>query len=200
MGIIQTFGKLSPRHVQVFSKNEYFKGLKLPEVKPEKVRPLEHRFRHFKAPVIRFMKFCLDCEPGERATCTDALAHQYFDDFRDTYEPEWRSLLARNSPPATRRRKRKNNENSKKTRHLPTLAGAHKPPAQPHGHVQHQLNIEALAHTMSQASIKGSQTNLGQEKPPVKLNPLNKDYVSKKTSELLPKLGGTGNSGLPPIG
>jgi len=73
---------------------------------------------------------------------------------------------------------------------------------------------------MSQASIKGpetsehraelafdkhhlqqrSQTNLGQEKPPVKLNPLNKDYVSKKTSELLPKLGGTGNSGLPPIG
>eukprot|EP01147_Barroeca_monosierra_P009263 gene9263-10372_t len=39
--IIQTFGKLSPRHVQVFSKNEYFKGLKLPEVNTDKIRPLE---------------------------------------------------------------------------------------------------------------------------------------------------------------
>eukprot|EP00043_Microstomoeca_roanoka_P014475 m.143551 g.143551 ORF g.143551 m.143551 type:complete len:425 (-) comp16020_c1_seq3:326-1600(-) len=211
--IIQTFGKLSPRHVQVFAKNEYFKGLKLPEVLPDKIRPLEHRFRQFKAPVIRFMKFCLDCEPADRATCTEALAHQYFDDFRDWFEPEWRALLARQSPPPTRRRKRANGDTNKKTRHLPTLAGAHKPQSQP----AHALNIESLAHTLSQASIKmgdsieggydkhlqqKSQTNLlGVEKPPVKLNPLNKDYVSKKTSELLPKL--TGNSqhpGFPPIG
>ena len=32
-------GKLSSRHVQVFNSNDYFKGLKMPEVAPAKVWP-----------------------------------------------------------------------------------------------------------------------------------------------------------------
>eukprot|EP00056_Hartaetosiga_gracilis_P017401 m.7169 g.7169 ORF g.7169 m.7169 type:complete len:442 (-) comp5671_c0_seq1:840-2165(-) len=145
--IVQSFGKLSSRHVQVFSKNEYFKGLKLPEVHPEKVRPLENRFRHFKAPVIRFMKACLDVEPASRLSCPEALAHQYFDEFRDWFEPERRAMIANSSPPTTRRRKRKEKKSS---RHLPKLADAK-------GGTLTSLNIDALQHSLSQASIVKGQ-------------------------------------------
>ncbi|EDQ92174.1 uncharacterized protein MONBRDRAFT_14620 [Monosiga brevicollis MX1] len=80
--IIQTFGKLCPRHEQVFSSNDYFKGLKLPEASPSKMLPLASRFRAYSSPAVKFLQKTMAPSPTERCTCTEALNHEYFDDFR----------------------------------------------------------------------------------------------------------------------
>ncbi|KAM5235582.1 cyclin-dependent kinase-like 1 isoform 4-T4 [Ctenodactylus gundi] len=59
--IRKTLGDLIPRHQQVFSTNQYFSGVKIPD--PEEMG-------------------CLHMDPAERPTCEQLLQHPYFDSIR----------------------------------------------------------------------------------------------------------------------
>ncbi|KAM8948442.1 cyclin-dependent kinase-like 1 isoform 2-T2 [Lycaon pictus] len=61
--IRKTLGDLIPRHQQVFSMNQYFSGVKIPD--PEDMG-------------------CLHMNPAERLTCEQLLQHPYFDSMRET--------------------------------------------------------------------------------------------------------------------
>ncbi|EPY74419.1 cyclin-dependent kinase-like protein [Camelus ferus] len=61
--IRKTLGDLIPRHQQVFSTNQYFSGVKIPD--PEDMG-------------------CLHMNPAERLTCEQLLQHPYFDSIRET--------------------------------------------------------------------------------------------------------------------
>ncbi|MEJ1269375.1 cyclin-dependent kinase-like 1 (CDC2-related kinase) [Cricetulus griseus] len=60
--IRKTLGDLIPRHQQVFSMNQYFSGVKIPD--PEDMG-------------------CLHMDPAERLTCEQLLQHPYFDSIRE---------------------------------------------------------------------------------------------------------------------
>eukprot|EP00049_Salpingoeca_infusionum_P019357 m.361513 g.361513 ORF g.361513 m.361513 type:complete len:402 (-) comp19653_c0_seq1:421-1626(-) len=187
--ILKTFGKLSPRHIQVFGSNDFFKGCKMPEVHPEQIITLDTRYRQYKAPVIRFLKECLYPEPADRLTCTRALAHVYFDSFRDRYEPEWKELMARGmSPPPTRKKKRA--KDRRQGRHLPALAGAKKPPSQ-------GAPSFGLDHGFSTMTL--SSTNITEQHGTPAM-PHKKLLHPKDAAEhALPKLPGGPNGSLPPL-
>lgn len=138
--IVQTLGPLIPRHVHIFSNNSYFRDLKIPEVQPENMVPLESRFKGYDAVTVPFMKACLMMEPDARLTCTQLLQHAYFDGFRDWFEPEleemFRSSKDPHKKPIKKVRSRANtevpppkSEVPKRGGQLPTLIGTK-------GHVQ----------------------------------------------------------------
>ncbi|KAJ7345319.1 hypothetical protein JRQ81_001269 [Phrynocephalus forsythii] len=60
--IRRTLGDLIPRHQQVFSTNQFFSGVRIPD--PESMG-------------------CLHMDPAERLTCEQLLQHPYFDGVRD---------------------------------------------------------------------------------------------------------------------
>ncbi|XP_069320854.1 cyclin-dependent kinase-like 1 isoform X3 [Eulemur rufifrons] len=60
--IRKTLGDFIPRHQQVFSTNQYFSGVKIPD--PEDMG-------------------CLHMDPAERLTCEQLLQHPYFDSIRE---------------------------------------------------------------------------------------------------------------------
>ncbi|KAM9147467.1 cyclin-dependent kinase-like 1 isoform 2-T2 [Pangshura tecta] len=60
--IRRTLGDLIPRHQQVFSTNQFFSGVQIPD--PEN-------------------KGCLHMDPAERLTCEQLLQHPYFDSMRE---------------------------------------------------------------------------------------------------------------------
>ncbi|KAH0620213.1 hypothetical protein JD844_020260 [Phrynosoma platyrhinos] len=60
--IRKTLGDLIPRHQQVFSTNQFFSGVRIPD--PESMG-------------------CLHMDPAERLTCEQLLQHSYFDSIRE---------------------------------------------------------------------------------------------------------------------
>eukprot|EP00051_Salpingoeca_urceolata_P008914 m.109910 g.109910 ORF g.109910 m.109910 type:complete len:406 (-) comp16004_c1_seq3:168-1385(-) len=124
--IIQTLGNLTPRHIQIFSSNVYFSGLQVPQLQPERMVPLETRFRAFDANTIGFLRQCLLLEPSERPLCPILLDHEYFDGFKEWFEPELAEKLAA-SPYETRRKThrkghgRSHGAANNASRHLPNL-------------------------------------------------------------------------------
>ncbi|XP_034249899.1 cyclin-dependent kinase-like 1 isoform X1 [Thrips palmi] len=78
--IRKNLGDLSPRHMQVFRANEFFRGVTLPQ--PDFVEPLENRLpKQAGAMAIDFLKRCVDKEPDRRWTCERLLRHVYFHNF-----------------------------------------------------------------------------------------------------------------------
>uniref|UniRef100_UPI003AAE4AC2 cyclin-dependent kinase-like 1 isoform X3 n=1 Tax=Centroberyx gerrardi TaxID=166262 RepID=UPI003AAE4AC2 len=63
--IRKTLGDLIPRHQQVFSNNQFFSGVSIPE--PQEMG-------------------CLRMDPAERLTCAQLLQHPYFDSLREKSE------------------------------------------------------------------------------------------------------------------
>ncbi|KAL6047342.1 hypothetical protein STEG23_024251 [Scotinomys teguina] len=79
--IRKTLGDLIPRHQQVFSMNQYFSGVKIPD--PQDMETLELKFPNISYPALDFLKGCLHMDPAERLTCEQLLQHLYFDSIRE---------------------------------------------------------------------------------------------------------------------
>lgn len=82
--IQRTLGDLIPRHKHIFSTNQFFHGLTIPE--PDTRVPLEVRFSGVNPQALSFMKACLQMDPRARLTCEELLEHTYFDSFREELE------------------------------------------------------------------------------------------------------------------
>eukprot|EP00064_Thunnus_orientalis_P018219 superscaffoldBa00004119_g18313 len=95
--IRKTLGKLSllkpvrvlqrdliPRHQQVFSNNQFFSGVSIPE--PQDMEPLEQKYPILSHQALSLMKGCLRMDPSERLTCEQLLQHLYFDSLREKSE------------------------------------------------------------------------------------------------------------------
>uniref|UniRef100_A0A8C3CSA4 cyclin-dependent kinase n=1 Tax=Cairina moschata TaxID=8855 RepID=A0A8C3CSA4_CAIMO len=83
--IRKTLGDLIPRHQQVFSTNQFFSGVRIPD--PESMEPLEMKFPSISHPALALMKGCLHMDPAERQTCEQLLQHPYFDSIREAGDP-----------------------------------------------------------------------------------------------------------------
>uniref|UniRef100_A0A8C2T693 mitogen-activated protein kinase n=1 Tax=Coturnix japonica TaxID=93934 RepID=A0A8C2T693_COTJA len=79
--IRRTLGDLIPRHQQVFSTNQFFSGVTIPD--PDSMEPLEMKFPSISYPALALMKGCLCMDPAERQTCEQLLQHPYFDSIRE---------------------------------------------------------------------------------------------------------------------
>ncbi|XP_075264534.1 cyclin-dependent kinase-like 1 isoform X2 [Convolutriloba macropyga] len=78
--IEKTLGDLIDRHKTIFSQNQYFNGLSIPE--PAKREPLEEKLPLIVGkPAMDFLKNCLYLDPLKRMTCGQLLDHQYFSCF-----------------------------------------------------------------------------------------------------------------------
>lgn len=152
--IIQTQGSLTPRHVQIFSSNAYFNGLKIPEPDPENMRPLDIRFHAFGNVAISMLKCSLDVEPTARYTCSQLLDHPYFDGFRTWFEPMLQEILAEPGKEAAKTQKA-TLKKSKSKEMLSTIASAIEtsPPPMPAvpTHVRNNI-LPALNKTIPEAS------------------------------------------------
>jgi cyclin-dependent kinase-like len=84
--IRKNLGDLTPRHMEIFKDNTFFKGLTIPT--PDKTEYLDNRFPTYAPQVVSFMKSCFELEPSGRLTCEELLDHHYFDGFRERFEPE----------------------------------------------------------------------------------------------------------------
>ncbi|NXY84804.1 CDKL1 protein, partial [Alcedo cyanopectus] len=78
-------GDLIPRHQQVFSTNQFFSGVRIPD--PESMEPLEVKFPNISYSALSVMKGCLRMDPAERQTCEQLLLHPYFDSIREAADP-----------------------------------------------------------------------------------------------------------------
>ncbi|NXP56645.1 CDKL1 protein, partial [Heliornis fulica] len=78
-------GDLIPRHQQVFSTNQFFSGVRIPD--PESMEPLEVKFPNISYSALALMKGCLHKDPAGRQTCEQLLQHPYFDSIRETVDP-----------------------------------------------------------------------------------------------------------------
>ncbi|XP_024131417.2 cyclin-dependent kinase-like 1 isoform X2 [Oryzias melastigma] len=79
--IRKTLGDLTPRHQQVFSTNQYFCGLPIPE--PQEREPLEQKYPNLSQQTLSLMKSCLKMDPSERLSCEQLLQHPYFSCMRE---------------------------------------------------------------------------------------------------------------------
>merc|ERR1712142_1365896 len=84
--IKKNLGNLIPRHIQIFSNNQFFRGLSVPD--PGTLDPLENKFPTSSKETLDFMKGCLVMEPNDRLTCKKLIDHAYFDKDRDFLESE----------------------------------------------------------------------------------------------------------------
>ncbi|KAM3870769.1 cyclin-dependent kinase-like 1 isoform 1-T1 [Diretmus argenteus] len=109
--IRKTLGDLIPRHQQVFSNNQFFSGVSIPE--PQEMvgrknnpqcnfvpsasnrrsgygrylfEPLEEKYPNLSHQALSLMKGCLRMDPAERLTCEQLLEHSYFDSLREKSE------------------------------------------------------------------------------------------------------------------
>ncbi|KAM9290702.1 cyclin-dependent kinase-like 1 isoform 1-T1 [Morus bassanus] len=82
--IRRTLGDLIPRHQQVFSTNQFFSGVRIPD--PESMEPLEMKFPNISYSALALMKGCLHMDPAERQTCEQLLQHPYFDSIREAVD------------------------------------------------------------------------------------------------------------------
>ncbi|XP_074400218.1 cyclin-dependent kinase-like 1 isoform X1 [Zonotrichia albicollis] len=83
--IRRTLGDLIPRHQQVFSTNQFFSGVRIPD--PEIMEPLEVKFPNIPYSALALMKGCLRMDPAERLSCEQLLQQPYFDSLREAAEP-----------------------------------------------------------------------------------------------------------------
>ncbi|XP_017704943.1 PREDICTED: cyclin-dependent kinase-like 1 [Rhinopithecus bieti] len=133
--IRKTLGDLIPRHQQVFSTNQYFSGVKIPdpedmvsdpfwrelcrpETQEEAVRGLH--WLNICAPVP--LPGCLHMDPTERLTCEQLLHHPYFENIREIEDV----AKEHDKPRKTLRKSRKHHcfTETSKLQYLPQLTGS----------------------------------------------------------------------------
>uniref|UniRef100_A0A671NL74 cyclin-dependent kinase n=1 Tax=Sinocyclocheilus anshuiensis TaxID=1608454 RepID=A0A671NL74_9TELE len=88
--VVVFIGELIPRHQQVFSTNQFFSGVCVPE--PQEVEPLELKYPNISYQALSLMKGCLRMDPAERLSCEQLLELPYFDSLREESESVTREL------------------------------------------------------------------------------------------------------------
>uniref|UniRef100_A0A8C1Z755 mitogen-activated protein kinase n=1 Tax=Cyprinus carpio TaxID=7962 RepID=A0A8C1Z755_CYPCA len=88
--IRKSLGELIPRHQQVFSTNQFFSGVCVPE--PQEMEPLELKYPNLSYQALSLMKGCLRMDPAERLSCEQLLELPYFDSLREERESVTREL------------------------------------------------------------------------------------------------------------
>ncbi|XP_068803699.1 cyclin-dependent kinase-like 1 isoform X3 [Struthio camelus] len=119
--IRRTLGDLIPRHQQVFSTNQFFSGVRIPD--PEDVEPLEMKFPSISHPALSLMKGCLHMDPAERQTCEQLLQHPYFDSIREAGD------LGKEHEKAARKPARLSRKHMSGLQYLPQLTSSNILPA-----------------------------------------------------------------------
>ncbi|NXP26135.1 CDKL1 protein, partial [Scytalopus superciliaris] len=119
--IRRTLGDLIPRHQQVFSTNQFFSGVRIPD--PESMEPLETKFPNISSSALSLMKGCLQMDPAERQTCEQLLQHPYFDSFREAVE------LGKAHEKTARKPARLTRKHKPGLQHLPQLTSSNVLPA-----------------------------------------------------------------------
>uniref|UniRef100_A0A8C9ESX3 cyclin-dependent kinase n=1 Tax=Pavo cristatus TaxID=9049 RepID=A0A8C9ESX3_PAVCR len=114
-------GDLIPRHQQVFSTNQFFSGVTIPD--PESMEPLEMKFPSISYPALALMKGCLRMDPAERQTCEQLLQHPYFDSVREAGD------LGKEHEKAARRPAKLTRKHVPGFQHLPQLSSSNVLPA-----------------------------------------------------------------------
>lgn len=79
--IRKTLGDLIPRHQQVFSNNQFFSGVFIPE--PQEMEPLEQKYPNLSHQALSLMKGCLRMDPSERLSCEQLLLNPYFHSLKE---------------------------------------------------------------------------------------------------------------------
>ncbi|XP_043404473.1 cyclin-dependent kinase-like 1 isoform X2 [Chelonia mydas] len=120
-GFARILRDLIPRHQQVFSTNQFFSGVRIPD--PENKEPLELKFPNISYPALGLMKGCLHMDPAERLTCEQLLQHPYFDSMRETGD------LGREHEKATRKPTRTTRKHMPGLQYLPQLTSSNILPA-----------------------------------------------------------------------
>ncbi|XP_051678787.1 cyclin-dependent kinase-like 1 isoform X4 [Oryctolagus cuniculus] len=115
-GFARLLRDLIPRHQQVFSTNQYFSGVQIPN--PEALEPLELRFPNISHPALGLLKGCLHMDPAQRLTCEQLLQHPYFDSIRETRE------LAKDHDKPTRKNLRQSRKHLPGLQYLPQLTSS----------------------------------------------------------------------------
>ncbi|XP_077995068.1 cyclin-dependent kinase-like 1 [Glandiceps talaboti] len=110
--IRKTLGDLIARHQQIFSQNQFFQGLTIPE--PDIMEPLEVKFQGISVQALSFMKGCLQMDPDARLSCEELIDHRYFEYYREDVEE-----VRERRRPTRRDRSRLTNHHST----LPQLTG-----------------------------------------------------------------------------
>ncbi|KAA8581884.1 hypothetical protein FQN60_008624 [Etheostoma spectabile] len=82
--IRKTLGDLIPRHQQVFSNNQFFCGVSIPEA--QEMESLEQKYPNLSHQALSLMKGCLRMDPSERLTCEQLLQQPYFGGLRGKSE------------------------------------------------------------------------------------------------------------------
>ncbi|XP_071078092.1 cyclin-dependent kinase-like 1 isoform X2 [Desmodus rotundus] len=115
-GFARLLRDLIPRHQQVFSTNQYFSGVKIPD--PEDMEPLELKLPNISYPALGLLKGCLHMNPAERLTCEQLLQHPYFDSIRE------KGGLAKDHDKPTRKALRQNRKHLPGLQYLPQLTNS----------------------------------------------------------------------------
>jgi cyclin-dependent kinase-like len=87
------FGRLIPRHEEIFLKNPLYVGVKLPVVKS--MEPLSIKFAGYAKDIVDIMQSCLYYAPEERTPCHDLVNHPYFGSFVEEFEREHAAAVQR---------------------------------------------------------------------------------------------------------
>ncbi|KAM8921724.1 cyclin-dependent kinase-like 1 isoform 2-T2 [Pelodytes ibericus] len=119
--IRKSLGDLIPRHQQVFSTNQFFSGVSIPD--PENMEPLESRFANISPLAMGLMKGCLHMNPMERLSCQQLLEHPYFDSIRDDGES------GKDCERVSRKQTRLHRKNFPGLQHFPQLTSSNILPA-----------------------------------------------------------------------
>uniref|UniRef100_A0A2K5PZ26 cyclin-dependent kinase n=1 Tax=Cebus imitator TaxID=2715852 RepID=A0A2K5PZ26_CEBIM len=119
--IRKTLGDLIPRHQQVFSTNQYFSGVKIPDPEDMVSNPFWRGLCSPKA--YPALEGCLHMDPSERLTCEQLLHHPYFENIREIED------LAKEHDKPTRKTLRKSRKHhcfteTSKLQYLPQLTGS----------------------------------------------------------------------------
>ena len=85
--IQKVLGPLIPAHLEAFSQNQRFLGLKFPEL--TRFDSLEKRYLGKISKIgIHFLKNLLTMDPFQRITASEALHHEYFQDITENSRPK----------------------------------------------------------------------------------------------------------------
>lgn len=84
--IMACFGRLTPRHEEIFRKNPLYVGVKLPE--PTSRESLQQRFTDVDPNIVDIMQCCLQLAPSLRSSCDSLLEHPFFHGFAEDFDRE----------------------------------------------------------------------------------------------------------------
>ena len=92
--IINCFGKLSERQVEVYNNNPMYRDVELPKPSSEGIVSLDSRYKtNISKEALSFLKTCLNIDPNKRDTYEELLEHPYLSSYKQWYETDFQLLL-----------------------------------------------------------------------------------------------------------